>query len=82
MTPALGWRWRGRRSAREARRGEGRETRARKARAGESRRQGRVGRSTPVGWSQDSRRRVRREERRSAVAWLMARRAREVGGPG
>ena len=61
--------------------GVGRLTRARSARAGERRRQGKVGRSWPVGWSHARKRRATRQESRSARAWLARSRASEEGGP-
>ena len=54
----------------------GRLTMARRERAGARRRQGAGGRRTPVGWSQERSRRVRRTQRRSATAWLTESRAR------
>ena len=75
------WRFWGRRRRRVARSAVGRLTRARSARAGERRRQGKMGRSWPVGWSQARKRRARRQEIRSARAWLARSNASEEEGP-
>ena len=71
----------GMRSARVVRRTVGRLTTARSARAGERRRQGTLGSSCPVGWSQARKSRASRLERRSARAWLAIRRASVEWGP-
>ena len=75
------WKFWGIRRTRVASNAVGRLTRARSARAGERRRQGKVGRSWPVGWSHARKRRAVRQESRSARAWLARRRASEEGGP-
>lgn len=75
------WRLWGRRRTRVARSAVGRLTRARSARAGERRRQGKMGRSLPVGWSHARKRRARRQEIRSARAWLTRSMASEEEGP-
>ena len=75
------WRFWGRRRTRVARSAVGRLTRARSARAGERRRQGKVGKSWPVGWSHARKKRVRRQESRSARAWLARSKASEEAGP-
>ena len=71
----------GRRRTRVARSAVGRLTRARSARAGERRRQGKMGKSWPVGWSQERKRRAMREEMRSARAWLARSIPSEEEGP-